>query len=59
MAGFVLLAAWHFCYFTALFSNDTAIRLIHCFCFKMTKSYSYRYSAGSVPVNSAVVSVSS
>ena len=30
----VSLAAWQFLFFTALFSNDTVIRLIRCFCFK-------------------------
>ena len=34
MAGLFHLLLGSFCYFTALFPNDTVIRLIRCFCFK-------------------------
>ena len=34
VAGLFHLLLGSFCYFTALFPNDTVIRLIRCFCFK-------------------------
>ena len=46
----VSLAAWQFSLFTALFPNDTVIRLIRCFCFKKAQLRAMLEQFGQSPV---------
>ena len=48
MGGLFHLLHGSFCYFTALFPNDTVIRLIRCFCFKKIHPCVVKSDAGAI-----------